>query len=155
MSHPARTVPESAPAYHEDAYGWAMAQGRFLRERRFDAVDWDNVAEEIETMGRSERRSLRSNLVQLLLHIIKWDAQPARRGTSWLVSIANHREEALRDLAENPSLQPQLDDIFADALKSARRMAGQQTGLDASVIDRVALTVSDAFDREFEQPDRD
>jgi Domain of unknown function DUF29 len=141
-----------SPAYDADGYGWAMAQGRFLRERRFDAVDWDNIAEEIETMGRSERRSLESNLMQAALHILKWDIQPERRGMSWWLSIMNHREAAQRDLRENPSLRSQLDAIFADALVTARRNAAGETRLDPNLVASSPLTLDDVFERTFTAP---
>ncbi len=142
-----------SPAYDSDAYGWAMAQGRFLRERRFDAIDWDNVAEEVETMGRSERSVYRSQLGRVLLHMLKWEAQPERRGVSWWLSITNGREEALQALKENPSLKPELQDIHDTALDKARRQAWGETGIAKSVFDAIEISRSDAFDREFLRPE--
>jgi hypothetical protein len=157
MNHPFRPERHAAaepPTYEGDVFAWAMRQARLLRERRLDEIDWDNVAEEIETVGRSERRSLRSHLVQLLLHMLKWDGQPERRGTSRLVSIGNHRSEALTDLRENPSLKSSLDVMFLEALEEARRAASVETQLPRSVFDALDYTIEQAFDRPFELPER-
>ena len=148
-------VPAAPSAYTADGYAWAMAQGRMLRERRADAIDWDNLAEEIETIGRSERRSLESNLMQVALHIIKWRVQPERRGMSWWLSIMNRRDAAARDLRDNPSLRPELQTLLDDALRTARRTAQAETRLPHAVIDDVAVTIADCFEAEFEQPTRD
>lgn len=156
MNSPFRPGPPSPnrlPTYEEDPYAWAMSQARLLRERMIDDVDWDNVAEEIESVGRSERRSLSSNLVQLLLHMMKWEAQPERRGRSWLASISNHRAAALEDLADNPSLKASVDTLFAAALKDARRRAAVETGEPRAIFDALSFTLEDAFEREYETPD--
>ena len=156
MNKPARfDISGTAPAYAADAYGWAMAQGRVLRERRVDAVDWDNLAEEIESMGRSERRSLESNLMQIALHVIKWRMQAERRGMSWWLSIMNYRDAAVRDLRGNPSLKPELQGLLDDALTIARRTAQVETRLPRAAIDDVAITIADCFDAVFEQPTRE
>jgi hypothetical protein len=156
MNKPSSIVadkPANDPDYNKDGYGWAMAQGRLLRERRFDAIDWDNVAEEIETMGRSERSVYRSQLERVLLHMLKWEAQPERRGVSWWLSITNGREEALRALEENPSLKPELQDIHAAALHKARRQAWAETGIPKSIFAAIEISQSEAFDREIPRPE--
>ena len=117
MNAPARIVSaEPSPPYDGDTYGWAVRQAELLRAGRFAEVDLPNVIEEIETVGRSERRSLSSNIERVLVHVIKWDFQPQRRGMSWWLTIMNHRDEALRDLNENPSLRPELENFFERAL---------------------------------------
>lgn len=152
MNRPFRPVSNS-PRYDEDAYAWSMAQARLIRDRRFDSVDWENVAEEIESVGRSERRSLHSNLTQLLLHMMKWDAQPDRRGRSWLISIENHRADAGRDLRDNPSLKSVLPELFEDALADARRRASLETGLPARVFADMRYSIEEAFARPHNLPD--
>jgi hypothetical protein len=129
-SHPVPAAQPTSPAYDEDAYGWAMAQARLLRERRFDAIDWDNIAEEIESMGRGEVKSARSQLRVALMHRLKWEFQPGFRGRSWSNSIREHLKRFDRELRDNPSLKSQLDQIKADAYSDARFEASQETGLD-------------------------
>ena len=69
--------------YDRDFYSWLMEQARLLREGRWDAVDRENVAEEIESLGREQFNKLASALRVLLLHILKWDHQPRKRSRSW------------------------------------------------------------------------
>ncbi|EGV19275.1 protein of unknown function DUF29 [Thiocapsa marina 5811] len=49
-----------APVYGEDLVAWAFANARLLREGRFDSLDVENIAEELEDMGRSENGHLRA-----------------------------------------------------------------------------------------------
>lgn len=156
MNQPFRPLPPSGngpPSYDADVHGWAMAQARLIRERSLAEVDWDNVAEEIESVGRSEQRSLQSNLTQLLVHMLKWDEQPERRGRSGLVSIHNHRTAALRDLRDNPSLKSSLAAIFAEALDDARRSAAIETGISRASFDKREYTIDQAFERDHEIPE--
>jgi hypothetical protein len=115
--------------YERDFYGWTQEQARLLREGRFAELDVTNVVEEIETLGRSERRELVSRLRIILLHLLKWQYQPARRGPSWQHSIEIQRDDTRDHLAENPSLKPQLDDIVAAAYRKSRVEAEAETGL--------------------------
>lgn len=158
MNKPAKIVAEppiDTPDYDRDGYGWAMAQGRLLRERRLDSIDWDNVAEEIETMGRSERSAYRSQLTRVLLHMLKWEAQPERRGKSWWISIMNGRREARRILADNPGLKSLLGDIHAEALADARDQAVVETNLLEQACAAISISQADAFERHFERPEGD
>jgi hypothetical protein len=130
QAHPVSARREAIPPYDEDAYGWAMAQARFLREQRLEAIDWENVAEEIESMGRGERKSAESQLRIVLMHRLKWMHQPTHRGRSWQNSIGEHLRRFDRVMSENPSLKPKLDSIRAEAYREARYEASQETGLD-------------------------
>ena len=118
------------PAYDADGYGWAMAQGQLLRERQLDSIDWDNVAEEIETMGRSEYDSVESALRVALMHILKWEYQPMLRSRSWAGSITVQLRHFDRRLHKNPGLKAQLEQILADAYHDARYEAAAETGFD-------------------------
>lgn len=132
MNKPANPKAPFAPAsppYELDGYGWALAQAALLRERRFDEADLDNIIEEIETVGRSEWRTVRSALRVLCMHILKWQYQPSKRSRSWALSIASQRLEYARAIKDNPSLRPHLDDILAEAHKSARLEAAGETDL--------------------------
>jgi hypothetical protein len=128
-AHPAPPFGQASPPYELDGYGWAMAQAQLLRERRFEDVDLANIIEEIETVGRSERRTVRSALRVLLRHILKWQCQPEKRTRSWALSILSQRvayEQAIRD---NPSLKPQVDAILVEAYRRARIEAAKETRL--------------------------
>jgi hypothetical protein len=134
MNKPAKIkVPTASPDYDADGYGWAMAQGRLLRERQVDAIDWDNVAEEIETMGRSEFDSVESALRVALMHILKWEHQPMLRSRSWAASVTVQLRHFDRRLRKNPGLKSQLNRMLDDAYSDAREDAAAETGLSLSI----------------------
>lgn len=129
-AHPVAATPIAYPAYDEDGYGWAMAQAALIRAGRIDSIDWDNVAEEIESMGKSEYRSAESALVIILLHLLKWDHQITFRTRSWSQSIEGHLEQFDDVIRENPSLKSRLPEILAKAQRKARYEAAKETGLN-------------------------
>jgi hypothetical protein len=118
-----------SPDYWKDPYGWAMFQAELIRSGRLAEIDLENVAEEIESVGRSEFRSLKSNLAQVLLHMLKWDYQPERRSRSWVISISKHRRAYQSDLDDNPSLKPRRQEALEWAYKDARNEAWEETHL--------------------------
>src|ERR1700691_740820 len=95
-------------AYDADFYGWANEQAALLREGRLAEADIANIAEEIESIGRSEKRELVSRLAVLLTHLLKWRYQPGGRGSSWRASIVVQRRALERHLADNPRLKTRL-----------------------------------------------
>ena len=118
-----------ATLYERDFYAWANEQAALLRAGNLSAADIENIAEEIESMGRSERRELVSRLSVLLLHLLKWQYQPDRRGASWEASIANTRDQLADHMRDNPSLKAQIPESIAAAYRYARRDAAGETGL--------------------------
>lgn len=122
-------------ALHDrDFYTWSQAQAAGLRriaELRLNdmpALDWHELAEEIEELGRSLERELRSRYVVLLLHLLKWRHQPGFRCGSWRLSVTNQRREIARLLRKNPGLKGRAADEFADAYEPARSKAASETG---------------------------
>lgn len=124
--HPPSFGDPLAPDYDADGYGWAMAQAQLLRERRWDLVDLENVIEEIESVGRSEQSKAESALRILMMHILKWQVQPDRRGRSWALSIAGQRLRYEQKMEKNPGLKPLVDDMRATAFKRSRIEAAQE-----------------------------
>jgi hypothetical protein len=122
-----------AAAYDQDLYAWAMSNAQRLREGRLAEIDAENIAEELEAMGRSERRQLLSRLSVLVAHLLKWRHQPERRSRSWRNTIVTQREDLLDLLAESPSLRPDLAGRLERAYARARRLAENETGLPPSV----------------------
>ncbi|MFZ3357872.1 MAG: DUF29 domain-containing protein [Xanthobacteraceae bacterium] len=118
--------------YERDFYSWLMEQARLLREGRFDALDRDNLGEEIESLGREQFNKLESALRVLLMHILKWDHQPRRRSHSWVLSIETQRIEVENVLSDNPGLKPRLTEAIARGYRLARVEAARETGLDKS-----------------------
>jgi hypothetical protein len=121
--------------YEVDVSAWAARQAALLRrlaagERVNDAdVDWANIAEELEAVGRSERRELRSRTERLLQHLLKWKFQPAYRSRSWKSTIRTQRREIVALLDDNPSLRQTLPIVMATAYPVARTEAAEETGL--------------------------
>ncbi len=115
--------------YDTDFYAWANEQAVLLRSGKLREADIEHIAEEIESMGRTEKRELVSRLTVLLLHLLKWKFQPGQRGASWQVTIRNQRRALMRHLSDNPSLTPQLPEAVEDAYFAARGDAYAETGL--------------------------
>ena len=124
-------MPINAPPslYDQDFYAWANEQAALLRAGRLAEADIANIAEEIESMGRSEKRELVNRLAVLLLHLLKWQFQPGLRSNSWRLSIKEHRLRLDRHLRDNPSLRAVLDEAMADAYRIAMVRAEGETGL--------------------------
>jgi hypothetical protein len=110
-----------------------MEQAALLRSGDLSAADIAHIAEEIESMGRSEKRELANRLTVLLTHLLRWEHQPARRGRSWSLSIDNTRDELAVLLRDNPSLKARLSEVTEEAYRRARRQAAIETGLDLTV----------------------
>ena len=139
-------------AYMRDFYSWLMEQARLLREGRFEAIDRDNLAEEIESLGREQFNKLESALRVLLTHILKWDHQPARRSRSWALSIQGQRLELEDVLADNPGLTPRLPEAIARAYRKARLLAAKETGLkEARFPEKCPYEFEEIVGREFER----
>lgn len=117
-------------SYEQDIVAWADEQARLLRARRFDLLDIEHLAEEIEDVGKSEQRELASRMARLLAHLLKWQFQPERQGASWQRTINEQRKSIKRRLLKSPGLQSVLTDpdchaeIWADAVLQAVDEAG-------------------------------
>ena len=124
-----------APAraeYERDFYSWLMEQAHLLREGRFDALDRENLAEEIESLGREQFNKLESALRVLLTHVLKWDHQPERRSRCWVLSIEAQQIAIENVLSDNPGLKPRIPEAIARGYRSARVEAARETGLEKS-----------------------
>jgi hypothetical protein len=129
--------------YERDFYAWANEQAALLRAGKLDHVDIENIAEEIESMGRSEKRELVSRLTVLLLHLLKWRHQPAFRGTSWRLSIEEQRYRLEDHLNDNPSLKAQMDAAMRAAYRISRVSAVRETGLSGGTFQPMCPFTSD------------
>ncbi|MBP2290868.1 DUF29 domain-containing protein [Azospirillum rugosum] len=119
--------------YDRDFYAWANEQAALLRAGKLDAADIEHIAEEIESMGRSEKRELVNRLAVLLLHLLKWQFQPGLRGNSWRLSVEEQRYRLGSHLADNPSLKSKLDEAISDAYRLASIEAERETGLSRKI----------------------
>ncbi|MFC7334565.1 DUF29 domain-containing protein [Rhodocista pekingensis] len=115
--------------YDADFYAWTARQAALLRAGRLAEADIAHIAEEIESMGKTEKRELVSRLSVLLLHLLKWRFQPARRSASWEATVRVQRDDLADHLRDNPSLRATLDGAVADAYRKAAILATGETGL--------------------------
>jgi hypothetical protein len=136
--------------YETDTYTWAMKQSDALRRRSANEIDWDNVAEEIESVGKTELRELRSRYTVLLTHLLKWLIQPHSRSASWEITIKGQRRELTRHLAANPGLKLLRDSTFGEAYMEARDAAAIETALPLGDFpDTNPFTLAQAMDDSF------
>ncbi|RKT44673.1 DUF29 domain-containing protein [Thiocapsa rosea] len=121
-------------SYDGDFHAWALRNARLLRDGRLGELDVEHIAEELESMGASERRELLSRLQVLLVHLLKYRYQPERRGKSWLLTINHQRTAIERLLEQSPSLRTFLvADTLAKIYSKAVRETVIETDLDRSV----------------------
>src|SRR5512143_3907572 len=109
----------TAELYDSDFAEWARHHAELLRAGRASEADLEHIAEEIEDMGKRERRSLHNRCVRLIEHLLKWRYQPERRGSSWTRTIILQRRSIRRLLDENPSFRTALGEVVADAYDDA------------------------------------
>ena len=119
--------------YEKDFYAWAVHNAELIRQGKFSEIDVEHVAEEIESMGKSERRELVNRLAVLIAHLLKWQFQSIKRSRSWLVTIENQRLGIADLLEESPSLHHELRERFFHAYERAILIASEQTGIEKSV----------------------
>jgi hypothetical protein len=115
--------------YEADYLKWIETTIEKLRVRDYSNIDWENLIEEIDDMGRSERKSLKSNLIVVLTHLLKWQYQPDFRSGSWKGSIVEHRRRIRDALKDSPSLKPYLQEVFAECYLDAVELASAETEL--------------------------
>jgi Domain of unknown function DUF29 len=120
---------QAYPDYDQDLVAWALANADLLRNGRLSEIDAAHLAEELEDLGKSERRALCSHIRVLLLHLLKWQFQPGLRGPSWRLSIENARREIQVILEDSPSLSAATQVCLDKEYPTARRSAVIETGL--------------------------
>jgi hypothetical protein len=145
-----RTLSRPAAGYEADFYAWSKDQAARLRELRPNSIDWENVAEEIETLGRSEKREIENRLGVLLQHLLKWRYQPERRKPGWRATILEQRRQLRRMLRDNPSLAPYPSSILAEEHEVARLNAADETGLPEEAFPETCpFTIDEVLDPAF------
>ncbi len=127
------TLNSTEGLYEADFYAWTQQQALLLRNRQWQEVDLDNVIEEIESLGRQQRQELRNRLAVLIGHLLKWEYQSEKRSRSWLATINIQRLDIEALIADNPSLQPYLDEAMEVAYRKGRMLAVKETELPQSI----------------------
>lgn len=123
--------------YDRDFYAWTIATAKALRERDLTNLDWDNLIEEIESLGRQEKRELVNRLIILVIHLLKWQYQPNKRSRSWELTIKIQRLDVEKLLLDNPSLKSYIKEAISSGYNKAVLKAAQETGLAIEVFPSV------------------
>src|SRR6266849_1981760 len=121
-------MPRNAAAYNKDFFAWTEEQARLLRAGELVEIDAVNLAEEIESAGKSDRREIRNRLIVLLIHLLKWRFQPDGRSSGWLGTIGEQRDQIELILEDSPSLRPVITEALTGAYQKARAIANRETG---------------------------
>ncbi|MBD1852196.1 DUF29 domain-containing protein [Leptolyngbya sp. FACHB-711] len=108
---------------------WINQTVQQLRDRRWHEIDIEHLIDEVEDLGKRERRGITSQLVRLLLHLLKWQYQPQRRSDSWLDSITDARTQINLAIEDSPSLKNYAAEQLQASYDRARQQAAKQTGL--------------------------
>ena len=119
----------TANLYDRDYCLWLQHTVNLIKEGKFSELDAANLIEELEDMGRSEQRAVESNLVVVLLHLLKYKYQPAKRTNSWKASIREHRRRLRKAFSVSPSLRRYFEEVFDECYQDAREQAADETGL--------------------------
>ena len=134
--------------YDTDFYAWTQEQAALLREHAWGELDLDHVIEEMEGLGISDYRAMRSAVYQVLVHLLKWRYQPGRRGRRWQSSLVEHRNRL--ELGLTATLTQALPEMVRTAYPGARRKASAQTELPLSTFpERCPWTVTQILDHDF------
>jgi hypothetical protein len=138
-----------ANLYDRDFVLWTEEMAKLLRERRFSGLDIENLAEEVEDMGKRDRREVESRLEVLLMHLIKWQIQPDHRGGSWQSTINVQRGRLLRVLRDSPSLRRALENELPNAYESGKQSAFLETRSRPTLPATCPFTIEQILDPSF------
>ncbi len=144
------TLARSSIRYDQDFNLWIEQTIELLKQRRFEALDVDNLLDELESMSRRDRREILSRLKVILMHLLKWNYQPDQRCGSWESSIRTNRDEILQILIDSPSLNPYPQTVLEQAYAIARQNAASETGLSLTVFpEHCPFSIAQILDQEF------
>ena len=142
----------NAELYKQEFYAWTQTTAALIREGKWHDLDREAVAEEIESLGKSDWRELASRIAVLLRHLLKWRYQPERRqrGRSWRSTIWEQRSRLRRLLRQSPSLTPLVPQTLQEEYAEARQRASEETGLPLTTFPPACpWTVEEVLDVDF------
>ncbi|WP_189524927.1 DUF29 domain-containing protein [Nostoc sp. 'Peltigera membranacea cyanobiont' 232] len=145
-----QSVPKTNSLYAQDYHLWLEYTVDLLKNKKFLELELENLIEEIESMGRSEKNALRSNLRVLLMHLLKYKFQPQNRSNSWLYRIYEHRQRLQEAFVDSPSLKYYYTEVFESYYQHARKEASIETGLPLSIFPKdYPFSVDETLDSDF------
>ncbi len=133
----AKTYPFSSVLYEQDYALWLEETAQQLKQKKFSFVDLENLIEEIESMGRSERRAVESLLINILVHLFKlayWESERDRNANHWVMEITTFRISIKERLADSPSLKSYYYNNFEKCYKNAIKIVTKKGIIDPSLI---------------------
>jgi len=151
-SRPSRRLAptDGAATYDADFFAWTQRTAALLRARRFDEVDVENAAQEIEDMGRRDVRELNGRLQAVLAHLLKWQYQPQKRTASWQTTLLTQRSKIDVLLRDSPSLRAKLPEELPRNYEHAVKRAALETGLRGDKFpSRCPFTLEQILDQDF------
>jgi hypothetical protein len=149
-ANPNALATDTVELYATDFVTWAEQQAALLEQKQFGQLDLANLIDEVLDLSKRERQALYSNFKIILLHLLKWNYQPAMRSNSWKASTREHRQRVARQLKDSPSLKPYLQEIFTDCYQDARFLAVDETELPEDTFPSdCPFSVSDTLNPDF------
>lgn len=149
------TNPPPNDLYETDFYTWTQEQARLLRERRWADLDLDNLVDEVQSVGSSEKREIRRRMKVLLAHLLKWKLQPGHRGQSWRRTITEQRRQLFAIMEDSPSLRDYVLREATEAHLGATLKASEESGVAIGLFPgQPAFTAEQVLDLEFFPEDR-
>ena len=119
--------------YEQDYVAWADEQALLLEQKRFNELDLVNLVEEVRDLGRRERDALESQLIKLLMHLLKWQYQPQKRNKSWLLTIKDARRQIAKLRSKYPVLKVHTESVYFECYLEAREVASDETALPLNI----------------------
>ncbi|MFM6040405.1 MAG: DUF29 domain-containing protein [Sphaerospermopsis kisseleviana] len=126
------TQPKTQTLYDQDYYLWIKTTINQLRTGQFSAVDLENLLEELETMGRSQKRTIKSLLIKLLVHLLQlkyWEQEREQNQGHWKGEIRTFRIQIKDEIKDSPSLKPYILEIFDECYQEARKEVSDRSQL--------------------------
>ncbi len=144
---------QTTTLYDQDFFAWSQHQAELLRSGRWGELDIENLAEELESLGRQECQELRNRLGVLLGHLLKWHYQPEARTKSWAATIQEQRRRIQRHLKENPSLKSYLTEAIAIGYEDGLDLVNRETPLNPNQLPQTCpFSEADIFERPINWP---
>ena len=138
------------PLYDKDFYRWIEKTAALVREGRFEEIDRGILLDELESMGKRDKRELTNRLIVLMAHLLKWRIQPEARSSGRIGSIAEQRLQIAGQLEDSPSLKGFLPEAAANAYPKALALAARETGLGPESFPAVCpFAISELLDDDF------
>ncbi|MBK1987034.1 DUF29 domain-containing protein [Sphaerospermopsis aphanizomenoides BCCUSP55] len=147
------TVDNNKKLYDQDFYLWIQTTVQQLKERDLEQLDIENLIEEIDSMGRREKKELKTRLVVLIEHLLKlqyWTEEKDYNARGWRNTVVEQRRQIAYTLADSPSLKAILNDVFLDCYQDARKDTINKYQLSSNLFpEEPPFSVTEVLDADF------